>query len=384
MCGLFGVIGFISAKEMEVFERLAHVSVFRGSHSTGIAVVKKDDSVSVYKKPVPTYDFMEMAETKRLLQNPYSIKCIIGHARFATVGAKNSANAHPFEFDNIVGAHNGTIDRHCITQYLDKTSKYGTDSEAIFSKLNDEEFEDVIPNLEGAWAITAWDKQNKVLNIIRNDKRELYCLYSKDKKTVFWASEMDMLRFAVSSAKYEAELDKKGECRILYFTDNLLYNIETDCTMEHGGKLESKKRYFPSYSPPANHAGAAQTHRPYSYHDTNRDNRETRTGNTDYTTINKTSSPNVSNVRPKELTYIKALISPMTDKDTGRVLYKGLDNKFFDHDDFVKNYDQECQLCGGAIEYNVGMLITKEEPFKPICHHCVEKETVLLDLVEQV
>lgn len=386
MCGLFGVIGDIGHKEIEVLERLALVSVFRGSHSTGIAVVKKDDSVSVYKKPVPTYDFLEMAETKRLLANPISIKCVIGHARFATVGLKTSANAHPFEFDNIVGAHNGTIDRFCISQYLDTTSKYGTDSEAIFSKLNDEDFDEVIPNLEGAWAITAWDKENKFLNIIRNEKRELHCVYRKDRKAMFWASEHAMLLFATANTKYETELAKGGEPNIMYFDKDTLYSFDSNAKMFiEDDKIVSTKRYvsnqlYPAYSAPKPYIPTT-ANTAYRYTDHNKD--EAKNGNTDYTTVNskKTSTPNL---RVKDADFVNALISPIIDEDTKTILYKAADNTLFDEDDFVKNYDQECQMCNGPIEFKVGMLITKDAPFKPICHHCVQKEDDILQLVELI
>src|SRR3546814_12623264 len=40
----------------------------------------------------------------------YNSKAFIGHNRAATLGKVNGLNAHPFRYDNIMGAHNGTLD----------------------------------------------------------------------------------------------------------------------------------------------------------------------------------------------------------------------------------------------------------------------------------
>jgi predicted glutamine amidotransferase len=391
MCGLFGVIGLISRKEMAVLETLALVSVVRGEHSTGIFTVNKKDEISLYKKPVPVYDFMNLAETKEMLSNPLSLKAIVGHARHATVGEKTESNAHPFEFNNIVGAHNGTIDRECIKQFLDKENKFGTDSEAIFNKIDQSSIQEVIPELEGAWAITAWDKVENQLMVIRNRERELHCAYSLDKRTLFWASEESALSFALKNANYPYTIDSKSKSKsnqplIMYFDENSLYRISGDAKLYlDKDKLVSTKVYRSKYTPPAISYYGGKSSLP--------DKGITSFGTNPYPTTHEgsvskgsVSHQNLGNTTSLSNTkeYISTLIAPIVHQKTGEVLYKAADHTLFDEAMFKKSYDQECQLCEEPIEFNVGMAIFRDEPFRPICHKCVEKEPELLKLGELV
>jgi predicted glutamine amidotransferase len=380
MCGLFGAIGNITAEEVKVLQRLALFNVLRGADSTGLAIIDASNEVAVYKKAVPSYDFLEMSQVSKLL-GVYGKKCIIGHTRSATVGAKTVTNAHPFEFNSIVGAHNGTIDRFCISQYLAKDEpSFGTDSEALYNKLDQEDFETVIPKLEGAWALTAWDKTNKTLMILRNERRPLHCLHNKSKSVLLWSSELEMLQLAVINAGYEFEEDPLSfSPNIMHFETNSLYSIGLDAAIHIEKKnLKSEKVYVSA----TYQNNTLPT--PYRYTTNtlstlpNSTNKPAYKANTNDLSV---SSPN-SQLGKIHTNQIASMIGPIIDTESNLVLHKSHDNKLFDEEDFKQYYQTTCQLCGGDIEFNVGMAILKEDPYKPICHSCVDSEPEILQLFD--
>lgn len=117
-------------------------------------------------------------------------RALIGHNRSATVGKIVRKNAHPFEFDKVVGVHNGTLRNKWV---LEKHGDYDTDSEALYANINHYGVEAAIEKLDGAYTLVWYDKEDTTINFLRNKERPLYVVFSKDKKLVFWASEKWML-----------------------------------------------------------------------------------------------------------------------------------------------------------------------------------------------
>src|SRR5690606_8536689 len=109
MCGLVGVAGNITSVSDKIFRTLLILDTVRGEHSTGVAAVRRNTEEVYLAKQLGNP--FELFNDKRYDTAINSInKVIIGHNRFATRGAVNKANAHPFENDLVVGAHNGTLD----------------------------------------------------------------------------------------------------------------------------------------------------------------------------------------------------------------------------------------------------------------------------------
>lgn len=178
----------------DIFTELLLVDVVRGHHSTGAALVKRvDDEILMEKAPMPSPAFIGTNEYKNLI-NTLGIKAMIGHNRFATIGERVAANAHPFEFANLVGAHNGTLDNWALNK-LEDSNMFGTDSEALYNSVSKHGIKDTIGKLTGAWALTWFNKEENTINLLRNSKRPLFYAYSEDRTTLFWASEADMLEW---------------------------------------------------------------------------------------------------------------------------------------------------------------------------------------------
>jgi predicted glutamine amidotransferase len=193
MCGLVGVIGNIGYKDKEVFQTLLILDVLRGPHSTGVAVVEGNKDITVVKKlGVPHNLFDSKAYDKAMA--PYNIQALIGHNRHATKGAINEKNAHPFHIGDVVGCHNGTL---TSTYNLVDNKDFAVDSENIIHAINEESMPEVLPELQGAYALSVYDSREDVLYLARNKERPLFYCWAKQKDKVYYASEEWMLNVAL-------------------------------------------------------------------------------------------------------------------------------------------------------------------------------------------
>lgn len=401
MCGLWGAIGRIRDSELKVLYRLALVSVLRGVDSTGMAIVGEDNSVDVYKKTLPSYDFINLPTVvSKLEESSGKARAIIGHCRAKTVGENSIANSHPFEFDNLVGAHNGTIDRSCIWSYLDPhPKKFGTDSEAIFSKLSESakvsnkdlpDFKSVVSKLEGAWALTVWDKVNNQLQILRNSERTLYCVTSEDDKTLFWASDAHMLRFAVEPTNYKVETYKKSKAvMIRHFEEDTLYTLTPDGLItgsSKGYKGAARAPLYPVYDNGVSRYQNSGYWANGKWVDTS--NKSTTTEQpkkldtkTDRLVVPDDKIDLGGNIGLIDVKHVPNVISPILSPN-GTLLHKCPNNlRLIDESDFITDYGSECLFCGGEVEFEVGLVIPHGET-KAICHHCVEKDPNILKLMK--
>lgn len=214
MCGLVGVMGHITQKEKAAFNQLLVVDVLRGKHSTGVALIDHAGEVDVFKKAVNVLDFLDFKTYSDLTR--YSHNCMMGHNRYATKGAVNNVNAHPFEFENVVGMHNGTLSNYTK---LDNHLHFDVDSECLYAHLNNNPVQDMVDKITGAYALTWFDKRTNNIHFLRNSQRPLNYCYSEDGKTLFWASEAWMLRSVLG----RNGIDHKD---ILSVSEDVLYTFK--------------------------------------------------------------------------------------------------------------------------------------------------------------
>jgi hypothetical protein len=207
MCGLVGVAStFLSVKEMDVAKKLLIVSQLRGLDSTGAVSLQrnfngKNMTVRVGKLAADPIAFLTQPGTHQEVfkeERTMNFRGLMFHNRAATIGDINLNNTHPFEFDNVVGMHNGSV-----YHGFKHSKEYKTDSEAIFRNLNDYDVQETINNLyeKGypAYALAWFDKRDNTINFLRNIQRPLAIAIAGN--TIFWASEKEALQYILTREK---------------------------------------------------------------------------------------------------------------------------------------------------------------------------------------
>lgn len=192
-----------------MFNTLLLVDSLRGMHSTGAASVDRYGShaMRLAKQVGGPTNLFSMKEYNDLMNT--NMRVLIGHNRHATVGEHTIKNAHPFAFDKIVGAHNGTLWRG-DQKKLYKHDEFGTDSEALYANLEMFGIKSTVEHLsdvDSAYALTWFDRETNTINFLRNSKRPLVYAYTKDRCSIIWGSEARFIKFASEGHNIELYTD---------------------------------------------------------------------------------------------------------------------------------------------------------------------------------
>lgn len=190
MCGIVGIAGKLNALHDKIFQQLLIAGQLRGFDSTGIAAVNKQYVVKTAKQVGTPENLFADKRFDDAFKRMNTV--LIGHNRWATQGKVNRANAHPFEFDSLVGVHNGTLDNMYA---LDDSHLFQVDSELLYYDMDRNGVHRTVPKLRGAWALNWWDKTDSTINFIRNKERPLTMVMDASENVLYWASEKEMLQW---------------------------------------------------------------------------------------------------------------------------------------------------------------------------------------------
>ena len=213
MCGLAGII--LGNKERceddfewikESMTSLLIRSQARGPHATGIAVIRRDGTYQLLKRPLPAEAFVETQEYEDVMAEVDSdVTIIMGHTRYRTIGSeKRSENNHPIRAGKIIGTHNGTIynapqiaDMHGLNRFAD------VDSEVLFRVANKFRnpihFKSKLKNFRGQMTAV-------MVNLNRPENIRIY----KGNKpfSMLWFDEIDAMIYASNGDYFESvEID---------------------------------------------------------------------------------------------------------------------------------------------------------------------------------
>jgi hypothetical protein len=181
MCGIVSLIskrtnGFFG-NDVELFEQLLVLDTLRGLDSTGVFSVHGNRHVELMKVASHPFHLFACDDYKSWRGKANGTgRILVGHNRKATQGSINSANAHPFFEENIVLVHNGTL----RGDHKKDLKDVAVDSHAICHAFNEKGAENVIPTLDGAFALMWWDIQKSSLFAVRNDERPLGIVETED------------------------------------------------------------------------------------------------------------------------------------------------------------------------------------------------------------
>lgn len=202
MCGIVGCAGIINGTHEKALKVLLVLDSLRGEDSTGAAFVQRNTgNVTVAKQ---LGDPFNLFNDNKFTQNLSKVnRAIIGHNRYATVGGVSRSTAHPFDFDSLVGVHNGTLaSKWKLEDHLD----YKVDSQALYHGFEKNGVRDTIDRLGAdgnAWSLVWWNKGEESLNFLRNKHRPMFMCRTKDTNVLFWASEPWMLSAALGRFNIE-------------------------------------------------------------------------------------------------------------------------------------------------------------------------------------
>jgi hypothetical protein len=218
MCGIVGFSGKSEYNVDKIKLLMYWNSVERGKDSTGVytpikGIIKEAESASKF-----------ICNDLNIFPDNF----LIGHVRYKTTGIIKKENAHPFQHDNIVGVHNGTISNiwSLVSENGLKSIDYDVDSDALFAIIAKNENLSILSKTEGPLAIVFTDV-NKFPNT-------LYC---------FRNSERTLFRGKIGEDMYISSIKEPLEAigceEVKEFKENCLYTI-VDGKIENTLKIKIK------------------------------------------------------------------------------------------------------------------------------------------------
>lgn len=247
MCGHVGVAGKLEFKDEALMKRLLVFDYFRGPDSTGLAALRNNGEVKIAKCAGSPIDLFDTGRFKEALSG-HNSTVFMGHNRFMTKGKITSQNAHPWQFGDIVGCHNGTLDQASWDELVKMTGeKTEVDSMALIQAIAMFGPEKVIPKIRGAWALVWFNTKENTLNFLRNKERPFWLAYSKALDKIFWASEHPILHAATAmttneNQSYDLHVAEETEgYRFFQTEENLWYKFNIDDIKKGGDKRPKPK-----------------------------------------------------------------------------------------------------------------------------------------------
>lgn len=215
-----------------MFNDLLCLDTLRGDHSTGVLKVNSQGEPEVFKKAIEGFDFVKLKKYDKFMTGGTQ-KLLLGHNRFATKGAINNTNAHPFTSGATSLVHNGSLStwKHSLHN-ADLTD---VDSEAICFNVQHEGIRETLKKLNGAFALGVYNEESKLFHIVRNDDRPMFIARVEGKDALIFASEAGFIYSAAERNGVHLAEEPwflKSQCLISFdiskFTNVSNFEVDTE------------------------------------------------------------------------------------------------------------------------------------------------------------
>ena len=227
MCGLYGVHSRrMGAVHTKIFKHLAFLSLKRGLDAAGMVVVKRQKYkgkqrlyVEWARRAANAAIFYNSSDAKDLMASSNKV-VMMGHNRDATSGELSVEAAHPHEHKDIIGLHNGTI----FDAAYNPSGQFVSDSDRFIHGIA---HRGLVPTTQamsnGHFALTYLDSSDSCIYMVRNFRRPLFLMWTKDKNTLTWASEITFLEEVADRGQFKWDEPSMLPASTL-FSLNLLTN----------------------------------------------------------------------------------------------------------------------------------------------------------------
>lgn len=161
MCGIFGTIlhSGRQKQDMGILRALTLANRERGKESLGFF----DSCFDIYKSANDPLDVLQTEEcTEWLEASRRQSWFTVGHTRYSTRGKVCDANAHPFEYGDVIGSHNGIIDA---------PFEFDVDSEYCIHLMNEtnSDYQNAFADEWGYWTLAWYDRRDEYLYLTVHD-----------------------------------------------------------------------------------------------------------------------------------------------------------------------------------------------------------------------
>ena len=212
MCGIVTVFGSdMGPVHGLIMKDLLILDQVRGMHATGVMKVDSTGNVEVKKEPVNGATFVSDTANKTFVTTLAGARGIIGHNRWATMGALIAENAHPFQHDHITMVHNGTLDSQDTLATDEANKSFEVDSNQLAFTLSQWGVQRTVRQTDGAFVLAWHNALENSFNFVRNSKRPFWLAKVTGKDIYIGASERWMIEVACARQKTLVTIDDPQE-----------------------------------------------------------------------------------------------------------------------------------------------------------------------------
>lgn len=228
MCGLYGILfqrqpdAATIGKIGDLISVLAVASAERGTDATGLAHVKLEPKITMFKTNIDSYSTVNSEPWTRMLQAlQTNTAALMGHTRKKTIGVNTIDNAHPYlfstDYGHFVGAHNGTITNWRSFVHNTAPLSVQTDSGNVLASLSEypsNHWDEHLERIRGKYAFTI--SRNNRFYIAKN--KQAPCHWTKIKKLgiLVYASTEHILQASLALSQLDFDSIRSYKSNRIY------------------------------------------------------------------------------------------------------------------------------------------------------------------------